>query len=59
DLGRGRIPNIPAEMGIRSAWKYDRQGLLARTAVAIGVSALAWALLRSRTGSRRRNESRS
>jgi hypothetical protein len=48
DLARGKIPNIPAEMGIRSAWRHDRQGLVTRAAVAVAVSALAIAALRQR-----------
>jgi hypothetical protein len=52
DLSRGRVPNIPAEMGIRSAWMHDRQGLVTRAAVAVAVSALAVALVRSRRQSR-------
>ena len=59
DLGHGRIPNIPAEMGIRSAWRYQRGKLVAGTAVAVGVSALALALLRRRTGERGRQQRRS
>jgi hypothetical protein len=46
DLGRAKIPNIPAEMGIRSEWKYNKQGLAKKIAVAAAVSALAFALLR-------------
>jgi hypothetical protein len=53
DLVRGRIPNIPAEMGVRSAWRHDRQRFVTRTAVAVGVSALAIGLLRSRSGRQR------
>ena len=59
DLSRGRIPNIPAEMGIRSAWRHDRQGLMARTAVAVGISALALALLSRRTSGKGQNQRRS
>jgi hypothetical protein len=56
DLAHGRIPNIPAEMGIRSAWRHDRQRLITRTAVVVGVSALAVALLKNRAGGRQRNQ---
>jgi hypothetical protein len=58
DLGRGRVPNIPAEMGIRSAWKHDRQRLVTTTAVAVGVSALALALLSRRTSDKGQGERR-
>ncbi len=46
DLARGRVPNIPAEMGIRSAWRHDRQALMTKAAIAVAVSALAVAVLR-------------
>ncbi len=46
DLARGRVPNIPAEMGIRSAWRHDRQAMMTKTAIAVAVSALAVAVLR-------------
>lgn len=52
DLGRGRIPNVPAEMGIRSAWRHDRQGLVTKAAVTVAVSALAVALLKQRRRAR-------
>lgn len=48
DLGRGKVPNIPAEMGIRSAWKHDRQGLVTKAAVTVAVSAVVIAVLRQR-----------
>ncbi len=48
DLGRGRVPNIPAEMGVRSAWRHDRQALITKTAVTVGLAALAIAALRAR-----------
>jgi hypothetical protein len=41
DAAHGRIPNIPAEMGIRSAWRHDRQALVTRAAVTVGLAALA------------------
>ena len=52
DLGRGRIPNIPAEMGIRSEWRHNKRGLARKTAIAAAVGAGAWALLRRRRRSR-------
>lgn len=42
DLSRLRIPNIPKEMGIASALKYNRKGVMQKTAaVSVGVLALA------------------
>ena len=40
DLARGRVPNIPAEMGVRSAWQHDRKALVAKAAVTVALSAL-------------------
>ena len=48
DLARGRIPNIPAEMGVGAAWRHDRTALVTRTAVTVAVGALAVAVLRQR-----------
>jgi hypothetical protein len=53
DLARARIPNIPAEMGMRSEWKHNRKGLVTKLAVTAALSAVAIALLsrsRSRAG---------
>ena len=52
DLARAKIPNIPAEMGIRSEWKHNKQGLAKKIAVTAAVGAGAYALFRwSRGGS--------
>jgi hypothetical protein len=40
DLGRGKIPNIPAEMGIRSELKYNKKGFAKKVAVAAALSAV-------------------
>jgi hypothetical protein len=48
DLAHGRIPNIPAEMGVRSAWQHDRQALVAKTAVTVALSALVVAAVRQK-----------
>jgi hypothetical protein len=55
DLGRAKIPNIPAEMGIRSEWKHNKTGLAKKVAVIGAVSAVAF-LLFSRSASRRDDE---
>ena len=57
DLGRGKIPNIPAEMGIRSEWRHNKKGLATKVAVAAAISAGAWALLRRRKSIRRADAS--
>jgi hypothetical protein len=44
DLGRAKIPNIPAEMGIRSEWKHNKTGLAKKIAVTAAVAGIAFAL---------------
>ena len=48
DLGRAKIPNIPAEMGIKAEWKHNKRGLATKLAVTVAVSAVAVALLKRR-----------
>lgn len=48
DLGRGRIPNIPAELGARSEWRHNKTGFVIKTAVVLGATAALVALIRSR-----------
>ena len=48
DLGRGRIPNIPVEMGIRSEWRHNKRGLARKAAIAAAVTGTAVFLLRRR-----------
>ncbi len=48
DLARARIPNIPAEMGIKSELKFNKMGFAKKVAVAAGLSALAYGLLARR-----------
>jgi len=50
DLARGRIPNIPAEMGIRSEWRHNKKGLARKVAVTAAVAGAAYLLLRRRNG---------
>ena len=52
DLGRAKIPNIPAEMGMRSEWEHNRKGLVTKLAVTAAVSVAVFALLRRRNGGR-------
>ena len=49
DLGRGKVPNIPAEMGVRAEWRHNKRGLATKIAVTAAVGAVAWALI-SRAG---------
>ena len=48
DLARLKVPNIPAEMGVRSEWRHNKSGLATKVAVAAAVSASAYLLLRRR-----------
>jgi hypothetical protein len=53
DLSRAKIPNIPAEMGIRSEWRHNKQGLAKKVAATAAVSAVAYGLFMwSRRGAR-------
>jgi hypothetical protein len=48
DLAHGHVPNIFAEMGIRSEWRYNRAGLVRKALVASAAVGLAVYLLRRR-----------
>lgn len=41
DLARGVVPNIFAEMGIKSAWKHDRAGVIRKAVIATAVLGVA------------------
>jgi hypothetical protein len=49
DLARAKVPNIPAEMGMRSEWKHNKKGLATKVGIGLAVGAAA-ALLLSRRG---------
>ncbi|HWH17705.1 MAG TPA: hypothetical protein VNT77_05125 [Allosphingosinicella sp.] len=55
DLGRARIPNIPAEMGIRSELRHNKAGFGKKIAATVAVSAAIYGLMQLR-GRSRRNE---
>jgi hypothetical protein len=48
DLGRGKIPNLPAEMGARAEWQHNKRGFFTKLAVVTGLAAGAAVLVRSR-----------
>ena len=50
DLGRGKIPNIPKEMGVPAEWRHNKTGLVKKLAVAavIGGALFAWSKSRGR-----------
>ena len=50
DLGRGKVPNIPGEMGARSEWEHNKKGFVIKTGVVLALSAGLAALLLSRRG---------
>ena len=54
DLALGRIPNVPAEIGIRAERQHNKAGLLRKDAIAATASMVAVALLRGRAARRKR-----
>jgi hypothetical protein len=52
DLARGRLPNIPAEMGARAEWRHNKKGYATKVGVIAGASALVFAVLRTRRSDR-------
>ncbi|WP_205412210.1 hypothetical protein [Sphingomonas crusticola] len=38
DLTRGKIPNIPREMGVRAEWRHNKQGRVKKIAVTASLS---------------------
>ena len=49
DLARGKVPNIPAEMGIRSEWEHNKTGLAKKVAVTAAVVGAGYALFKWKT----------
>jgi hypothetical protein len=45
DLGRGKVPNVLGEMGIRAEWQHNRAGLVKKAAITTAVFGAAWYLL--------------
>lgn len=48
DLAHGHVPNLFAEMGMASEWKYNRAGFIRKAAITGAVTALAIYWLRRR-----------
>jgi hypothetical protein len=46
DLARLKVPNIPAEMGVKSEWKHNKKGLATKIAVTAAVAGVGYALFR-------------
>ncbi|HEY0115059.1 MAG TPA: hypothetical protein VGB54_05010 [Allosphingosinicella sp.] len=54
DLSRGKVPNIPAEMGMRAAWRHDKKAVATKVGVTVAVSGLL-VLMMSRRKARKRS----
>ena len=50
DLAHGKVPNIPAEMGIKAEWRHNKKGLATKIGVVLGTSAILYAVLQARKG---------
>ena len=48
DLASGRVPNVPAEMGIRAAWQHNPAGVVRKVGLAAGVLAVLYLASRRR-----------
>jgi hypothetical protein len=48
DLAKGKVPNVLAEMGIKSEWQYNKAGLAKKAAIATAVVGTAVWLMRRR-----------
>lgn len=46
DARRGRVPNIPAEMGVRAEWRHNKKGLAIKSVVMLGIGATLVTALR-------------
>jgi len=54
DLARGKVPNIPAEMGARAEWRHNRTGFVTKSAAVLAVAGGVFALAKwSRSGGNR------
>jgi hypothetical protein len=53
DLARGKVPNIPAEMGARSEWQYNKRGLASKTLVSAVLAIGLLGMVRFRKGRRK------
>ena len=48
DLGQGKVPNVPAEMGARAEWAHNKKGLATKVGVAAGLSLGLFLVLKGR-----------
>lgn len=49
DLAHGHVPNLWAEMGFSSEWKYNRAGFIRKAAVMGAIAGAAYLLMRRRS----------
>jgi hypothetical protein len=47
DVSRGKIPNIPKEMGVPAEWRHNKTGLIKKLAIAGVIGGALFALTRS------------
>jgi len=47
DVARGKLPNIPKEMGVPAEWKHNKVGLAKKLTVAAIIGGVGFALIRS------------
>jgi hypothetical protein len=47
DLARGKVPNIPKEMGVPAEWRHNKTGLVKKLAIAGVIGGALFALSRS------------
>lgn len=50
DLTQGHVPNILAEMGIKSEWQHNKAGLAKKVAIVGAVAGVAYLLMKRRDG---------
>jgi hypothetical protein len=48
DLSRGHVPNVLAEMGIKSEWEHNKVGLMRKAAIAAAVVGVGYYMLQRR-----------
>ena len=57
DFSRGKIPNIPAEMGARAEWQHNKKGFATKVGILAGATALTVIVVRRRKARRSRQQS--
>ena len=47
DLARGKVPNVPAEMGMAAEWKHNKRGFVTKAGTTLALGALTVAFARA------------